>query len=933
MVRIAGGAAVRTMAGRYGTISSRRALISGRSALRWRRGLWEVLRRDPGNWIIAGLALYILIYSLWLWLMATDTPVLATVSDIMFLPVGLTITALAYRAYRRVRGTPAARTWLWLTMAFVSYWLGDALWCVYELILGKSPFPSWADLGYLLFYPLILAAFFSFPLPRLRWEGRVYFGLDFAIILLGGGTLLWYVVFSPVLEAGGDPLSVMLSLAYPLGDLLLLVGVARIALRGINSSGRVAMIVLAVGVVAMFGTDILYGYQSIHGTWISGGWGDVGYLGVWLLLGLSAQTRIVAGRERSRVSVNQGQVPYLRNRISVIPYMAIAVGLGTNLVASNHELTSVSGQIELASMLLVVLVAVRQYAAARENAVLRVAKAAENSRARFESMVSNAAEVISIVNANGHITYVTPSAKRTLDYQPADLVGTRIVDMVHPEESSKFQSFLDDLRDWPATAHAMEFRLNSFDGGWVDVEIVGTNLLADSNVQGLVLTARDIRERHAMQEELTRQAFHDSLTGLANRNLLLDRIGHAMAHCRRESTEMAVILMDLDNFKEVNDSLGHAAGDQLLIVVAERLRSVLRADETVARLGGDEFAILVENHSTALEAAHAAGRILQELSEPIILGATEVFVSASLGIATNALDAQSPEEILRDADLALYAAKAEGKGCFRVFKPSMHAAVTERLKLEMELRKALDQDEITVYYQPIIKASEGRIAGVEALARWSNPVRGMMGPSEFIGVAEDTGLIIPLGLSVLSQACRQMQRWIESGVDPHLSLAVNLSPRQLHQAGLAETVLAIAEEEGFNPANLVLEITESALIDCTPQTVAALAVLKSRGTRISLDDFGTGYSSLSCLKQYPIDILKIPKTFTDGIDGREGGSALVEAVLSLAASLHLDVIAEGVEQEAQLRKLKDLDCAMWQGFYHSRPREASHLTDLLLRKG
>ena len=558
--------------------------------------------------------------------------------------------------------------------------------------------------------------------------------------------------------------------------------------------------------------------------------------------------------------------------------------------------------------------------------------AALASQARFESIVSHSTDVVTVVDVDGTITYQTPSVKRVLGLEPAQLVGTRLTGLMHPDDAPFVDSFLAAMGSRKGARATVEWCFTNSTGDWVAVETTGANLLQDSDVQGIVLTSRDIGERKAMDEDLTRLALHDPLTGLANRALFADRLEHALAQSSRHGSRVAVLFMDLDDFKNVNDSLGHVAGDKLLALVAQRLHGLLRSCDTAARFGGDEFALLLEGDSTILQASYVAERILEGLQKPFQVGSTEVRASVSIGVAISSTGNESMEELLRNADLALYAAKAEGKARFRIYEAEMHAAVVARLKSEADLRRALENQEIVAYYQPILSASTGSIVGVEALARWTHPTKGLVLPAEFISLAESTGLIVGLGLSVLEQACRSMRDWREQGADPALLLAVNLSPRQLYQPQVADNVVRILADCGLDPKKLILEITENVLMDEPSDTLATLARLKSHGIKLSIDDFGTGYSSLSYLERYPIDILKIPMCFLGDGHSRPQVSPLVEAIVALARSLKMEVVAEGIETEGQLAGLVALGCDLWQGYLHSRPEKASTVLEMLLRE-
>jgi diguanylate cyclase (GGDEF)-like protein len=425
-----------------------------------------------------------------------------------------------------------------------------------------------------------------------------------------------------------------------------------------------------------------------------------------------------------------------------------------------------------------------------------------------------------------------------------------------------------------------------------------------------------------------RQAFSDPLTGLANRALFLDRLEHALHRAARIGSPATVLFLDLDRFKLVNDSLGHVTGDQLLASVARRLQGCLRQAETAARLGGDEFAVLLEESDEPRDAARVARRILEALREPFLLQDTEVFISASIGIAS--AEAGSAEELLRNADVAMYRAKAQGKSCYQVFEPGMHAEVVERLELEADLQRALERGDFVVHYQPIVDLTTSRVVGVEALVRMNHPERGMVPPGVFIPLAEETGLILPIGRFVLREACRQVAAWqaqLRSG--PPLTLSVNLSGRQLQQPGTAAEVAEAIESAGLQPGTLQLEITETVLMHDTEATVRRLEELRALDVRIAIDDFGTGYSSLRYLQHLPIDVLKVAKPFVDGLGSgaREGAVAL--AIVDLARALGLDTVAEGIEHEEQARRLQELGCRLGQGFHFARPMEAAAVAELL----
>src|SRR5919112_1592970 len=446
---------------------------------------------------------------------------------------------------------------------------------------------------------------------------------------------------------------------------------------------------------------------------------------------------------------------------------------------------------------------------------------------------------------------------------------------------------------------------------------------------GRLISLRDITERKGLEQRLMQQALHDPLTGLPNRSLFMNRLEHALAPGRRRDSRVAVLFMDLDNFKFVNDSLGHEAGDQLLVAVSRHVQPCLRAEDTIARLGGDEFAILIEDVKYTSEPAYVAERIVEELQAPFTVVHQPVVITPSIGIAIGSKQ-DSPEHLLREADLAMYRAKEDGKARHRVFDPSMEYETTERLRLENDLRRALQRDEFRVHYQPVVHLETSRIVGMEALLRWEHPERGVILPDDFVPLAEEIGLIIPLGRWVLREACRQAHRWQKRyPAEPPLSMGVNLSTRQLWDSDLVEDVEGLLRETGLNPECLILEITESAVVGAEEHRIGTLRSLRALGVRFALDDFGTGYSSLSYLKRLPVSLLKIDRSFVERIGQDAEDKVLVTGIVYVASALGLSVVAEGVETPQQLELVESLGCELGQGHYFSEPVSSEAAEELL----
>jgi diguanylate cyclase (GGDEF)-like protein len=430
-----------------------------------------------------------------------------------------------------------------------------------------------------------------------------------------------------------------------------------------------------------------------------------------------------------------------------------------------------------------------------------------------------------------------------------------------------------------------------------------------------------------LKEELKHQATHDPLTHLPNRTLFTDRVEHALQ--RRDGGRIAVLFLDLDDFKTVNDSLGHVAGDELLVDAAARIQSCLRAGDTAARLGGDEFAVLVENTRGVDEAIYVAERITRALKSPFLLQGKEIFVHASIGIAFNTSGRESVDDVLRNADVAMYRAKAHGKGCYEIFETDMHAAVLNRMELKGELQRAIQREELFLCYQPIVDLMSGRIRGFEALLRWHHPKRGILLPGDFVSLAEDTGLIVPISQWVFQTACEHTQAWRRSHPHAALSIAVNLSPRHLQQMDLVDEVAGLLRQHEIPAGNMVLELTENILMQDSEGTISTLRQLKDLGVKLAIDDFGTGFSSLGYLKRFPIDYLKIAKYFVDGLKAGATDSELVHAIIKLGKALGLQIVAEGIETDLQHERLRALGCHLGQGNRLARPLAVDEVDSLL----
>ncbi|MFL6205466.1 MAG: putative bifunctional diguanylate cyclase/phosphodiesterase, partial [Acidimicrobiales bacterium] len=539
----------------------------------------------------------------------------------------------------------------------------------------------------------------------------------------------------------------------------------------------------------------------------------------------------------------------------------------------------------------------------------------KRSEARFQQLVRHSSDAVLILGRDGRIRYQTPSVVRVLGYLAVDLDGASFERVLHPDAVTHVATFLDQLVNGaPETVRTVDARLLRADDSVIHAEVVGVHLLDNPDVDGIVLTIRDVTGRRSLEDQLRHQAFHDALTGLSNRALFLDRVEHALARIRRSDSPIpAVAFIDLDDFKLVNDSLGHGAGDELLRAVADRLRGCLRSGDTPARLGGDEFAVLLEDAPDTQAVIEVAERILDALHEPVVIEGREVYARASIGIATRSGPTTTSDELLRNADLAMYTAKANGKGCIELFEPAMHHRAVDRLAIRGELEKAVLQGDISVAYQPIVRLESGEVVAFEALARWSHPERGPVSPAEFVPIAEDTGLIVPLGQLVMEQACQRLGTWLAANPSATWKMSVNLSARQLLAPDLVATVQTATEEAGLQPSSLILELTESVLLADSERVLRRLHRLKDLGVQIAIDDFGTGYSSLSYLQRVPFDMLKIDRAFVATLRTEDAHSTLVRTIMDLGRTLGRTAVAEGIEEISELEGLLLLGCELGQG--------------------
>ena len=543
---------------------------------------------------------------------------------------------------------------------------------------------------------------------------------------------------------------------------------------------------------------------------------------------------------------------------------------------------------------------------------------------RLHGLIEHSGGVVAVLSSDLTVAYHSASAQRVLGYGDGELVNRNLLEIVHRDDRAKVRAVVADvLANGPPTT-VLECRMRAKHGAWLDTECDVQNLLSDPSIEGVVFSVRDITERRRLQEQLAYQAFHDPLTGLANRALFTDRVSHTLQRRPAGRSRPGVLLLDVDDFKSVNDTMGHGAGDGMLVAVADRLRRGLRAADTLARLGGDEFAVLVESCEGEDQLAEIAGRLLEDVRAPVVVDDHELVISLSIGGAVSTTGLEDVDDLLRDADAAMYLAKFRGKGRYEAFTPGMSEELVRRAQLKSDLRRAVSSAQLRLVYQPTIDLATRGVRGMEALLRWDHPALGPISPVEFIPLAEESGSIVEIGRWVLHEACAQAARWnTENPSWPALLMSVNVSARQLKDDAFVDEVETALRTTGLAPANLVLEVTESVLVDDPAAAAERLERLKATGVTIALDDFGTGYSTLSYLQSLPVDLIKVDKSFIDDlVSPARTRQDFVQAIVGLIHSLDLPTVAEGIEHEEQAQRLQQLECEYGQGFLFAAPLRA-----------
>ncbi|WP_222194346.1 putative bifunctional diguanylate cyclase/phosphodiesterase [Modestobacter italicus] len=834
----------------------------------------------------------------------------------------LTIGA-AVAAWVGVRRRSAGRAGRWFAATVTLNAVGDVVWQVQSWVVGSAPDVSLGDPAYLASYvalgvALTLHARDDDASDRVRFHSL----LDGAAVLVVALLVVWQSSVQSTLADDALPLATKIAwAAYPVLDAVAL----GLVVRGVVLRSQLtrSALLLGLGTAAWLGSDmawlLLASAETVSG-WLDAGW----LVGAVLLAAVPWASRpdpAVRHREPSDAVVGR-----VRMTLAFLPLL-VPGAFEFRAWLSGADIDPVPGL--LATCSLTVLMVVRAQRLLSDSA--RARAEVDSQARRYEALAVNSSDAVVVVDVAGRLTADSTTLTDLLG-RPAsagcslpDLLGGLGID------PADVRAVLDRACSVPGEPVELELRGGHPRGGVVWLGGRAVDLLTDPDVGGIVVGVYDITGRKEAEQELAHQAFYDGLTGLANRSLFLDHTEQALRRAGRNGTAPIVLCLDLDGFKDVNDSLGHLAGDELLRTVAGRLLGVVRAADTVSRLGGDEFAVLVDDTRGGLPAAASlAERLLQVIGEPVDLGGHRVTVGASIGIVAAEPEA-TPLSLFRDADIAMYRAKAAGRATWVVFDPEMRAAALERIELERELGGALAAGQLRLVYQPVVDLQTERVVGFEALLRWQHPTLGAIGPDRFVPVAEDSGHIVPIGRWVLAEATRTAARWQRAHPgSPPLSMAVNVSARQLAGGTLVHQVAEALTGSGIAPSSLVLEVTETALVTDPDAVAERLAELRALGTRLALDDFGTGYSSLSYLRQFDVDVLKIDRSFVSLLDEAGADAAIVHGLVQLGRTLGLEVVAEGVETGTQRDLLRAERCDLAQGWLFAKPLEAAEAELLLL---
>jgi diguanylate cyclase (GGDEF)-like protein/PAS domain S-box-containing protein len=826
----------------------------------------------------------------------------------------ITTTAVVVGLRGRVTPTGQRLPWIALTFAFGSFAVSDLLIVSWPGLTGEvHPWPGPAHVPFQIGILATIGALVAFV--RLRRRPDAGAALDALVVGASLGVGTGVLVVLPLLGGGLaiDAFSRVILVTHPLLLVTLLAATWRVASS--STTHAPASLALIAGTSALLATAVGMGLLASIGRYRPEGPLTVGWILATGLVALAAMHPSAATLTVPNVT-DRSRSPFRRVAADAVAALALP---GLMLLQADAPSDVLIAVVTAAVMVLVTL---RVWRLLRELGRARASEVAHqhtSNRRRLEALVRHTADVLLVVGTSGHVDYASPSATAMFGSDPTGWSRHELADQIHPDErEATVGALVERLGDHDGRPVKIRARFVDRSDRELHTELVAVDLLDDPDVAGVVITLHDTTERTDLEADLRRLAFHDALTGLPNRVLFQDRLVQSLARAQRCDRRVAVLICDLDDFKDVNDTMGHPAGDQLLRELARRFDGALRATDTVARIGGDEFAVLCEDLGSARDAVFTARRLLAATEAPVQVDGRELRIGVSVGIAVDT-GVRTADEMLRDADVALYEAKAGGKQRWSLHRSAMTVRAQARLELAADLVEAVDNDDIVLEFQPIHELDGGLLVGAEALARWHHPRRGTISPDDFIAIAERNGLILPLGDQVLDAALRTTRGWIDRVPGTVLRTAVNVSPRQLRDRSFHDRVQAALAEHAVPADRLVLEVTETVMLEDPDQTLRVMHGLRELGVRFAIDDFGTGYSSLAYLRRLPVDIVKIDRSFVHGLTDDRAAHDLVRSIVDLAGGMGLDVVAEGVETETQRALLRTMGCGYAQGYLFGRP--------------
>jgi diguanylate cyclase (GGDEF)-like protein/PAS domain S-box-containing protein len=851
------------------------------------------------------------------------------VSDLAFIVAPSIAAVCCWTAGRR--SNPWCGGWRWVGVGCLTWAGASVIWAFYELVLGQyAPFPSYADIPFTLYAVPMVIGLLRFPRLRSGWWSTLRLSMDTLVIV---ATLLYGVailLLEPVLNAPHQSVFATLdAVGYPLADVsIAAVVIARCAL--FSSTRKLGRITLMAGLLVLSGTDSLYVSRTVHGGYAPGTLLDLGWVLAFAAIAVAARVPV----QVSRVVHDPDTAPPPTLVQQLLPYAPIVFAGCAAMTQGADEFRS--GRFVWVSVAVGLLVAVRQVVVVADHvaltrdlhsAVKKRTGELERREQWWRELVRNLSDIIVVLDPRGQVSYCSPSVEAALGHWPKHLTtGEQLRNnLVHPDDVAGVLAHITPVIQGRQRQGFLECRVRLADDTWGWFEITAVGQLGEQVLDGAVLTLHDVTERRRLTEELSHQAFHDSLTGLPNRAHLMQRIEAQLARGDR-SDRLALLLIDLDDFKYINDTHGHQAGDAVLSVIGERLQQAVRASDTVARLGGDEFAILMTGACSDVD--FVAHRLVDAVERPVFADGRRFVVHASVGIvyADSRAD-ESPESLLAHADIALYEAKARDKGGIVIIEGDERAAAAQQVHLREQIAQP-DLSDFRVVYQPLVDVMTGEMRGVEALLRWRHPELGEISPATFIPLAEHGGSIATLGWFVLETACRQLAEWAAPAA-PRLAMGVNVSILQLHEPGFVARVIELIDMHHLDHDQLVLEITEQSLAHDFEIAVGVVSQLREAGVSVAVDDFGTGYSSLRYLHRFAADVVKIDRSFIANLSGSAHTQKLVRSVIEMAKSLELQSIAEGIETPRQLQIVQALGCEIAQGYLFSRPAEPQRIAELI----